>query len=365
MVQRSRTFFLILISFYIPFYYGCSSTDSGEYSGVRSNDSDGTVSEGSVREYESDAEKWDSSQEVDAMREEAFEDISHDDFAESVDDDISYDRVVDGSSDEDEMLDENKVHPLYERLKNTVFNVGAHQGGIYDGNTPTARINTIRQFKQAKNQGAHIIETDLRITRDGVIVLFHDETLDTRTNCKGAVEDKDYAEVKECTRSLTSEKIDSYEDVLKWSGGDIIINGEFKSENAIEAALDLVKKYDAYGFVYFQTKNDEERYHRARSYDKDVALLFKGDSPEKLSWALELDDRNLVVIEIDEETRMPQYIDAIHNAGKVVSDNSFRYDSLKEYQKAHCDWVFGNNIDIAITNRPDKCREQREEAVSN
>ena len=37
--------------------------------------------------------------------------------------------------------------------------------------------NTLESFQEALDAGAHIIETDVRCTRDGIAVLFHDEAL--------------------------------------------------------------------------------------------------------------------------------------------------------------------------------------------
>ena len=59
---------------------------------------------------------------------------------------------------------------------------GAHQGGIFQN-----AANTIKQFEAAKKSGMDIVEMDLRITKDGIAVVFHDETLETWTNCNGYV----------------------------------------------------------------------------------------------------------------------------------------------------------------------------------
>ncbi len=69
----------------------------------------------------------------------------------------------------------------------------AHQGG--EGEYPS---NTMLAFTKAYNAKADALDTDMFATKDGVLVLFHDETLDHRTNCTGAIGDKTYAELLQC-----------------------------------------------------------------------------------------------------------------------------------------------------------------------
>src|SRR5690606_28121624 len=55
--------------------------------------------------------------------------------------------------------------------------------------------NTLAAFEGALALGYRYIETDVRMTRDGKIVCFHDETLERTTNGRGRVADIDYAEL--------------------------------------------------------------------------------------------------------------------------------------------------------------------------
>lgn len=56
--------------------------------------------------------------------------------------------------------------------------------------------NTHHAFDGAVNLGYRYIETDIRVTRDGVVVVFHDETLDRITNGAGRVSDWDWDDLK-------------------------------------------------------------------------------------------------------------------------------------------------------------------------
>ena len=56
--------------------------------------------------------------------------------------------------------------------------------------------NTLRSMSNARHYGADAIELDVHPTRDGQMVVFHDWTLDCRTDGKGPVREKSLAELK-------------------------------------------------------------------------------------------------------------------------------------------------------------------------
>jgi len=56
--------------------------------------------------------------------------------------------------------------------------------------------NTVRSMQQARALGAQIVEVDIAPTADGRIAIFHDWTLDCRTDGSGNVRDRTMAELK-------------------------------------------------------------------------------------------------------------------------------------------------------------------------
>jgi glycerophosphoryl diester phosphodiesterase len=57
--------------------------------------------------------------------------------------------------------------------------------------------NTLASFQRALDQGADALETDIRFTRDNVLVCFHDATLERMTDGTGPVRARTLAELKE------------------------------------------------------------------------------------------------------------------------------------------------------------------------
>ncbi|WP_044896397.1 glycerophosphodiester phosphodiesterase [Bacillus alveayuensis] len=56
--------------------------------------------------------------------------------------------------------------------------------------------NTMLAFEAAYQQNADGIELDVQMTKDGILVVIHDETLDRTTNAAGWVKDYSYAELQ-------------------------------------------------------------------------------------------------------------------------------------------------------------------------
>ena len=57
--------------------------------------------------------------------------------------------------------------------------------------------NTVRSMQAARQMGADVVEIDIAPTKDGQIAVFHDWTVDCRTNGKGNIRDKTMAELKQ------------------------------------------------------------------------------------------------------------------------------------------------------------------------
>ncbi len=56
--------------------------------------------------------------------------------------------------------------------------------------------NTMEAFHRAAQAGAHMIETDTHMTKDGVIILMHDHTVDRTTAGSGRIRDLTYDEIR-------------------------------------------------------------------------------------------------------------------------------------------------------------------------
>ena len=249
---------------------------------------------------------------------------------------------------------ETSVELLRKRLQFPA--VGGHQGLM----SLKPFSDTLGAFEKARRDGVDIVEMDLHISKDGVPVIYHDDQLDRWTDCKGKVQDKNLDELKKCQFNTDkSAKIPTFEEVLQWSQGRVVVNAEFKEDNSIEPAIRLVEKYNALSWTYFQTKNSRQKYLKARKANETVALLYVIDNRAELDWVFSLNDPALLVIELHPQVRTEEIISLIHTAGKLSSENSWHFSKSNELFGATCTELFKLKIDIAISNRPKSCLQQK------
>lgn len=104
-------------------------------------------------------------------------------------------------------------------------------------------------FRAAESAGADGIELDVHLSRDGVPVVLHDETLERTSNGRGRVVDWSLAELRRLDAggwfapAFAGERIPLLEEVLAWVGARLRINVEIKSAAAGAAVLGLLRDF--------------------------------------------------------------------------------------------------------------------------
>ena len=126
-----------------------------------------------------------------------------------------------------------------------------HRG--YSGNYPE---NTMLAFQKAMEAGADGIELDVQFSKDGRLVIIHDETLDRTTTGKGWVRDHTLEELKSLDASFKFtgqygvNQIPTLCEVLDYmKDKDAVTNielktGVFEYEGIEEAVLNCVRKHN-------------------------------------------------------------------------------------------------------------------------
>ena len=108
--------------------------------------------------------------------------------------------------------------------------------------------NTLAAYKNGIKNSVDFVEIDLRTTKDSVLVIMHDATVDRMTNGKGKISDLTYAELKKLqvidkTKGTTAIcRIPTFEDVLKTCRNKVYIYLDYK-DASVQQAYKMIKHY--------------------------------------------------------------------------------------------------------------------------
>lgn len=140
--------------------------------------------------------------------------------------------------------------------------VYAHRG--YSGRYPE---NTMLAFQKAAETGCDGIELDVQLTKDGNVVVIHDEAVDRTTDGSGLVKDFTLEELKRLDAGAVKGgrfgvcPIPSFEEYCEWvSRQELVTNVEIKTgvyyyEDIEEKTLEIIKKYGLEKKVIFSSFN--------------------------------------------------------------------------------------------------------------
>lgn len=107
----------------------------------------------------------------------------------------------------------------------------AHRG--FSGRAPE---NTLVAIRRAIDAGADMVEVDVTMTRDGHVILLHDETLKRTTNGRGKPFKKSLAKIRSLDAGswfapeFAGERIPTLAEALETVKGRVLINIEIKKE---------------------------------------------------------------------------------------------------------------------------------------
>jgi glycerophosphoryl diester phosphodiesterase len=118
------------------------------------------------------------------------------------------------------------------------------------GNSGVAPANTMESIRQAVALGVDMIELDVRQTKDGILILIHNDTLDETTNSKGLVSDMDYANIRELDagswkdKRYVGERIPTLMEALDFAKGKVYLSLDLKDEAVIPVMINVIKNAD-------------------------------------------------------------------------------------------------------------------------
>jgi glycerophosphoryl diester phosphodiesterase len=146
-----------------------------------------------------------------------------------------------------EKISEGKTRWLTDRV---IAHRGIHDN---DGDVPE---NTLAAFQEAADRG-YAIELDVRLTKDGQVVVIHDKKLKRLLSMDGQVQDLSYEDFRQGTILDSIHRIPLFSQVLELVDGKVPLLIEIKSHGQVgpleEKLYELIKSYK--GLVAIQSFN--------------------------------------------------------------------------------------------------------------
>lgn len=228
----------------------------------------------------------------------------------------------------------------------------AHRGA--SGHFPE---NTMIAFEKAVEMNCTGIETDVQMTKDGVLVLIHDEYVNRTTNGTGLVKDFNFNEISKLDAGsylkpdFSQCRIPTVEDLINLiKDKDIIINFEIKSgviiyEHIEEKLIELIHKHKIENKVILSSFNHYSMV-KCKEISKEIktGLLYMAGlyEPEIYCQHVGADALHPFYMSINSEI-----VSAAHRRGVLV--NPYTINDEKTMKT-----MLQLGVDGIITNFPDK-----------
>lgn len=204
--------------------------------------------------------------------------------------------------------------------------VAAHRMGIAFGPE-----NSLSVLRASIVLGADIAETDVRLTKDGHVVLIHDDEVDRTLEGTGRLSDLTLAEIQALAMKpkdadppgdFSCDRAPTIEQALAVAKGKIIIEFETKQTEAGVATAQYMKEEGFYDSAYIQCDPDE--CDAVRAVVPDVPISVRVTEMEHLD-RVEAYDPPPILVEIDasEAWTSAEILGRIEATGAKVFTNAF------------------------------------------
>jgi len=238
--------------------------------------------------------------------------------------------------------------------------ISAHRGGPYPGYPE----NCIETFEQVLKYTDAIIECDIAMTKDSVLIMMHDYSLDRTTTGTGKVANFTYNEIKRLhlrdNEGIATEfKIPTLDKVLEWSKNKCILTLDVKRGVPFERVILAVEKAETKDNSVIITYNVEDA-HRVYQLDPDLMIsvgIYTTDDLKRYD-STGIPFENLIAFTGTAE-KDPFLYDLLHKKGiYCILGTLGNLDKRAEARGDHIYLEFiRNGVDILATDRPIEAAE--------
>src|SRR5665213_2047848 len=200
--------------------------------------------------------------------------------------------------------------------------------------------NTLAAYENAIKNGVDYVEIDLRTTKDSILVIMHDATVNRMTNGKGKISDLTYAEMRKLEvidkrkDSTKTYPVPNFEEVLQTCRNKICIYLDFK-DASVQQSYNLIKKYgmEKQVIVYI---NAPFQYEEWRKLVPSMPVMLSLPDSVKNANALKtfLAKYPLELLDGDYSDYTKEIVKTATAAGKVVWPDIQSPDEYRNWNKA-------------------------------
>lgn len=237
----------------------------------------------------------------------------------------------------------NRIWKIFHEEPQTIL-VAAHRGAHAE-----VPENSLASIDEAIDAGAHIVELDVRQTKDGVFVLMHDKTLERTTTGTGNLLDYTYDELKELRlmhqAKITEHVIPTLEEALLRAKDNILVDIDFKADG-MQARFDAYDQIAALGmenhilfFLYDYTEMPI-----LQAFNPHIKIMPRAYNEEQMEEIIESGMTDIVHIdasyyddalmrELTENRGIRIWANALGDADSIASDNGGDYQQFFNQMK--------------------------------
>ncbi|MEQ6120237.1 glycerophosphodiester phosphodiesterase family protein [Reichenbachiella sp. MALMAid0571] len=237
---------------------------------------------------------------------------------------------------------------------NDVVLVAAHRG--VQSSFPE---NSIAGIQRALDIGADIVEIDVRVTKDEIAVLMHDDDIDRTTNGSGSLNKFTFAELQSFRLVDTlvhaqEFKIPTLEDVLKLETGDAFFYLDLKNSlKELDVILEKVMEMKASDRVIFYVK-DYGSVRKIRKLMPDAFIMKKVYHTPEFKNDLKKFTPNVIHLGDNQEEREVVYISELKPYNKVLNVNSIKKtDPLARQSMDVYSELVQKKVNVILTDYPE------------
>jgi glycerophosphoryl diester phosphodiesterase len=196
---------------------------------------------------------------------------------------------------------------------------------------PFAPENSLSGLRAAILLGVDIVETDVRVTSDGVPVLLHDGDVDRTTNGTGAVDAMTLAELQalhletetdDPAGDFSCDTVPTLDDVFALARGQIVVELEAKGREGAAAAAQYLSDNDLMDQAFILC--DDNECEAARAAVADVPIMTRPNDAAEVDAKLAYDP-GPILVHIDPTSAFltDEVVSRIHAAEAKVYANAF------------------------------------------